>query len=74
MKETSKAVKASDARRGLSSTSFKFTVEQKGEIKALADELGVSQADALMEAVRSFRSQKKLSNEALLAEIKKRLK
>lgn len=74
MKETSKAVKASDARRGVVSTSFKLTQEQKAEIKAWAEELGVSQAEAIVEAVRSARGQGKMTKAQLLAEIERRLK
>jgi ribosome-binding protein aMBF1 (putative translation factor) len=74
MKETSKAVKASDARRGVVSTSFKMTPEQKAIIKSWADEVGMSQVDAIIDAINSARAQGGMSKAKLLAEIERRLK
>lgn len=74
MKETSKAVKASDERRGLSSTSFKFTAAEREEIRDWAAEVGMSQAAAILDAIRTAKKQGKLSKAQLLAEIERRLK
>jgi NADH:ubiquinone oxidoreductase subunit E len=74
MKETTKAVKVSRAKAGVKPTSFAFSAEEKAEIDTWATSCGLSRKEALLEAVRSAQRQGKLSNEALLAEIKSRLK
>lgn len=74
MKETSKAVRTSRAKTGVTSTSFAFTPAEKAEIDAWADELGVSRKEAILEAVRAARRQGKMTNKQLLAEIERRLK
>lgn len=74
MKKTSKAVKESRERAGVKPTSFAFTDEEKAEIDALADELGESRKGAILEAVRSYKSQGAITKEKLIAEITRRLK
>jgi len=73
MKKTSEAVKKSRAKAGVKPTSIALTDAEKAEIDALAEELGSSRKDAILEAVRSYRGQGKITNERLLAELRKRL-
>lgn len=73
MKKTSKAVKASRKKAGVKPTSIGLTDEQKAKWDAFAAELGVGRVAALMEAIDSFQGQG-MSNERLLAELRKRLR
>jgi predicted transcriptional regulator len=73
MKSTTKAAKASRAKHGVTSTSFFLSEEEKAKIDDLAEDLGVSRKEAVMLAVRAYRS-KEMSRDELLAEIRRRLK
>lgn len=73
MKKTSKAVKASRARSGVKPTSIGMTDEQKAALDAFAAELGVGRVAAIMEAINSYKGQGEITNEMLLAELKRRL-
>lgn len=73
MKKTSEAVKKSRAKAGVKPTSIALTDAEKAEIDALAEELGSSRKDAILEAVRSYRGQGEITNERLIAELRKRL-
>lgn len=73
MKTTSKAVKDSRARTGTTSTSFAFAADEKADIDALADRLGVSRKEAVLRAVRAYGS-RRMSKEELIAELAGRLK
>ncbi len=74
MTKQAKAVAKSRAEAGLKSTSFYMTEAERQEIKALAAEMGCSQKDAIIAAVEAYKRQGALSNEALLLELKRRLK
>lgn len=74
MKKTSEAVKKSRAKAGVKPTSIALTDAEKAEIDALAQELGGSRKDAILEAVRSYRGQGEITKEKLIAEIARRLK
>jgi hypothetical protein len=74
MKKTSKAVADSRKAAGLKSSSFYMTEAERSEIKALAAEMGCSQKDAIVSAVRRYRTQGAMTNEALLDELRSRLK
>lgn len=74
MKKTSEAVKRSREKAGIKPTSIGLTDDEKAEIDALASELGASRKDAILEAVRSYRGQGRMTKAALLAEIERRLK
>lgn len=74
MKKTSEAVKKSRAKAGVKPTSIALTDAEKAEIDALAEELGSSRKDAILEAVRSYRGQGEITNERLIAELRKRLR
>lgn len=74
MKKTSKAVKKSRDAAGIKSTSFALSEAERAEIKALAVEMGASQKEAIMAAVRRYRTQGAMTNELLLEEIRKRFK
>lgn len=74
MKKTSKAVKASREKAGVKPTSIGLTDEQKAKWDAFAAELGVGRVAALMEAIDSFQEQGGMSNERLLAELRRRLR
>lgn len=73
MKATSKAVKESRTRTGTTSTSFAFAPDEKAEIDALAEKLGMSRKGALMQAVRAF-GRKELSRDELIALLSRRLR
>lgn len=73
MKATSKAVKESRARTGTTPTSFSLTVEEKAEIDALAERIGVSRKEAILAAVRAF-GRKEPSRDELLTAIARRLR
>lgn len=74
MKKTSEAVKKSRAKAGVVPTSIALTAAEKAEIDALAQELGASRKDAILEAVRSYRGQGQITKEQLIAELTRRLK
>lgn len=74
MKKTSKAVAKSREAAGLKSSSYYMTDEERSEIKLLAAEMGCSQKDAIVSAVRRFKNQGAITNEWLLDELRKRLK
>lgn len=73
MKETSKAVKASETKRGIKPTSFKFTAEELALLDEVAEIEGGRKA-AVVEALRRYLSQGRLSKQQLLDELAKRLK
>jgi hypothetical protein len=74
MKKTSEAVKKSRAKAGVSPTSIALTDAEKAEIDALAEELGMTRKDTILEAVRSFKGQGEISTQRLLQELRRRLK
>jgi hypothetical protein len=74
MKDTTKAVKASRAKAGVTPTSFSFTAAEKAEIDEWAREVGLNRKEALLDAVRKAKAQGRLSRAELLAEIGRRLK
>lgn len=74
MKKTSEAVKKSRAKAGVKPTSIGLTDAEKAEIDALAEALNTSRKDAILEAVRSYKGQGKITKEQLLAEIERRLR
>lgn len=74
MKNTSKAVKESRARKGVTPTSIAFTEEERAEVDGLADELGMSRKGAILEAVRSYKGQGRITKAMIIAEIERRLK
>jgi hypothetical protein len=55
-------------------TSIGLTDEQKAKWDAFAAELGLGRVAALMEAIDSFKRQSDVSNERLLAELRRRLR
>lgn len=74
MKDTSKAVKKSRERTGVTPTSFSFTVAEKAEIDDWAEACGLSRKDALLDAVRKAKQQGRMTKAELLAELGRRLK
>lgn len=75
MKETSKAVKASDEKRGIQSTSFKFSPDELALLERLAKKLGGRKA-AVIEGLRALERSDNgsgISNAELLEELKRRL-
>lgn len=74
MKDTSKAVKKSRAKAGVTPTSFSFTAAEKAEIDEWATACGLSRKEALIEAVRKAKQQGRMTKAELLAELGRRLK
>ncbi len=74
MSKAAKAVSKSRAEAGLKSTSFYMSVAERQMIKTLATEMKCSQKDAIVAAVEAYWRQGALTNEALLLELKRRLK
>lgn len=74
MKKTSEAVKKSRAQAGVKPTSIALTDAEKAEIDALAEALNTSRKGAILEAVRSYKGQGRITKEQLLAEIERRLR
>lgn len=74
MKQTSKAVKASRDRAGVTPTSFAFTATEKAEIDEWAEASGLSRKEAILEAVRKAKSQGRITKAEIIAEIERRLK
>lgn len=74
MKQTSKAVKESRARSGVTPTSFAFTAAEKAEIDEWAAACGLTRKDAVLEAVRKAKDQGRITKAQIIAEIEKRMK
>lgn len=73
MKKTSEQVKRSRAKAGVSPTSLALTEDEKAEIDALAEDLGLTRKAAILEAVRKYTVQGEPTKEWLIAQLRKRL-
>lgn len=73
MKATSKATKASETRRGIKPTSFKFSPDELALLDEIAEIEGGRKA-AVVAALRKYLQQGKLTKAQLLEEIERRLK
>ncbi len=65
MKATSKAVKASRAKAGVTSTSFALSAPEKAEIDGFAARVGMKRKEALLHAIRSYSEREPTPEQAL---------